>query len=415
MINTKPPTTLRIQQPLPFGEFVALLALMTALVALSIDAMLPALSTIAGELGATRANDNQLVISLIFLGLSVGQIVYGPLSDSIGRKRPIYLGIGIYFFGTLLCLLATDFRVLLIGRFLQGVGAAGPRSVAVALVRDQYAGRQMARVMSFVMTVFILVPVIAPLLGQGILLVAHWRAIFGLYLVLALLVWAWFALRQPETLAVERRIPFQLTRILGAFREVFTNRIAFGYTIMAGLISGAFIGYLNSAQQIFQEEYRLGAQFPFYFAALALALGSASYVNAQLVVRFGMRLLSRWALIALIVLALLFFGYAFVMNGQPPLVLLMSYLLISFFAIGILFGNLNALAMEPLGHIAGVGAAVVGSLSTFISTFLGSAIGQSYNGTVLPLVGGFALLGLVTFGVMLWAEAWRAVEVEAVR
>ena len=214
---------------------------------------------------------------------------------------------------------------------------------------------------------------------------------------------------------MERRIPFQLTRILGAFREVFTNRIAFGYTIMAGLISGAFIGYLNSAQQIFQEEYRLGAQFPFYFAALALALGSASYVNAQLVVRFGMRLLSRWALIALIVLALLFFGYAFVMNGQPPLVLLMSYLLISFFAIGILFGNLNALAMEPLGHIAGVGAAVVGSLSTFISTFLGSAIGQSYNGTVLPLVGGFALLGLVTFGVMLWAEAWRAVEVEAVR
>lgn len=414
MINTKPPTTLRSQPPLPFGEFVALMALMTALVALSIDAMLPALSTIAGDLGATRANDSQLVISLIFLGLSVGQIVYGPLSDSIGRKRPIYLGIGIYFCGTLLCLLATDFRVLLIGRFLQGVGAAGPRSVAVALVRDQYAGRQMARVMSFVMTVFILVPVIAPLLGQGILLVAHWRAIFGLYLVLALLVWAWFALRQPETLAVERRIPFQMTRILGAFREVFTNRIAFGYTIMAGLISGAFVGYLNSSQQIFQEQYALGAQFPLYFAALALALGSASYANAQLVVRFGMRLLSRWALVALIVLSLLFLGYAFVMNGQPPLVLLMGYLLIGFFAVGILFGNLNALAMEPLGHIAGVGAAVVGSLSTFISTFLGSAIGQSYNGTVLPLVGGFALLGLATFGVMVWAEAGRH-EIQDVR
>ncbi len=402
------------KQPLAFAEFVALMALMTALVALSIDAMLPALSTIASDLGAARANDSQLVISLIFLGLSVGQIVYGPLSDSIGRKRPIYLGIGIYLFGALLCLLATDFRILLIGRFLQGVGAAGPRSVAIAIVRDQYAGRQMARVMSFVMTVFILVPVIAPLLGQGILLVASWRAIFGLYLLLALLVGAWFALRQPETLAVERRIPFQLTRILGAFREVFANRIALGYTIMAGLISGAFVGYLNSSQQIFQEQYALGARFPLYFAVLALALGSASYVNAQLVMRFGMRLLSRWAMIALIVLSLLFFGYAFVMNGQPPLVLLMSYLLISFFAVGILFGNLNALAMEPLGHIAGVGAAVVGSLSTFISTFLGSAIGQSYNGTVLPLVGGFALLGLATFGVMVWAEAGRAVEVEAV-
>jgi DHA1 family bicyclomycin/chloramphenicol resistance-like MFS transporter len=402
------------KQPLAFAEFVALMALMTALVALSIDAMLPALSTIASDLGAARANDSQLVISLIFLGLSVGQIVYGPLSDSIGRKRPIYLGIGIYLCGALLCLLATDFRVLLIGRFLQGVGAAGPRSVAVALVRDQYAGRQMARVMSFVMTVFILVPVIAPLLGQGILLVASWRAIFGLYLLLALLVWAWFALRQPETLAVERRIPFQLTRILGAFREVFANRIALGYTIMAGLISGAFVGYLNSSQQIFQEQYALGARFPLYFAVLALALGSASYVNAQLVMRFGMRLLSRWAMIALSLLSLLFFGYAFVMNGQPALVLLMSYLLVSFFAVGILFGNLNALAMEPLGHIAGVGAAVVGSLSTFISTFLGSAIGQSYNGTVLPLVGGFALLGIATFGMMVWAETGRALEVEVV-
>jgi DHA1 family bicyclomycin/chloramphenicol resistance-like MFS transporter len=215
-------------------------------------------------------------------------------------------------------------------------------------------------------------------------------------------------------LAVERRIPFQLTRILGAFREVFANRIALGYTIMAGLISGAFVGYLNSSQQIFQEQYALGARFPLYFAVLALALGSASYVNAQLVMRFGMRLLSRWAMIALSLLSLLFFGYAFVMNGQPALVLLMSYLLVSFFAVGILFGNLNALAMEPLGHIAGVGAAVVGSLSTFISTFLGSAIGQSYNGTVLPLVGGFALLGIATFGMMVWAETGRALEVEVV-
>lgn len=388
----------------PFAEFVALMAFMTAMVALSIDAMLPALADIARDLGAQRANDGQLVISLIFLGLSIGQIFYGPLSDSTGRKPAIYAGIGLYLLGCLLALFATNFQMMLIGRFLQGVGVAGPRSVAVALVRDQYAGRAMARVMSFVMTVFILIPIVAPLLGQGILLVAHWRAIFGLYVLLGLLIGGWFALRQPETLTADRRIRFQAGRILGAFREVFVNRVALGYTVMAGLISGGFVGYLNSAPQVFQQQYALGAQFPFYFATLALALGSASYVNAQFVMRFGMRTLSRWALLTLGGLSLLYLLPAWGFAGQPPLWSLMLYLLLGFFAVGILFGNLNARAMEPLGHIAGVGAAVVGSLSTFLSAIIGGMIGQSYNGTVLPLVGGFALLSILSLLVMLWAE-----------
>ncbi|MFZ4656810.1 MAG: multidrug effflux MFS transporter [Caldilineaceae bacterium] len=405
--TTAAATPVATKAPLPFAEFVALMACMTAMVALSIDAMLPALATIAQDLGAQRANDSQLIVSLIFLGLSIGQIFYGPLSDSTGRKPAIYLGISIYLIGSLLAFLAWNFQVMLIGRFLQGVGAAGPRSVAMALVRDQYAGRAMARVMSFVMTVFILVPIVAPMLGQGILLVAHWRAIFGLYLVLALLIGGWFTLRQPETLTSERRTPFQIGRILGAFREVFVNRIALGYTVMAGLVSGGFVGYLNSAPQIFQQQYGLGAQFPFYFATLALALGGASYVNAQLVMRFGMRTLSRWSLITLGGLSLLFLLPDWYFAGQPPLWSLMAYLLLGFFAVGILFGNLNARAMEPLGHIAGVGAAVVGSFSTFLSTFIGGAIGQSYNGTVLPLVGGFALLSLLSLLVMVWAEGQR--------
>ena len=405
--TTAAATPVATKAPLPFAEFVALMACMTAMVALSIDAMLPALATIAQDLGAQRANDSQLIVSLIFLGLSIGQIFYGPLSDSTGRKPAIYLGISIYLIGSLLAFLAWNFQVMLIGRFLQGVGAAGPRSVAMALVRDQYAGRAMARVMSFVMTVFILVPIVAPMLGQGILLVAHWRAIFGLYLVLALLIGGWFTLRQPETLTSERRTPFQIGRILGAFREVFVNRIALGYTVMAGLVSGGFVGYLNSAPQIFQQQYGLGAQFPFYFATLALALGGASYVNAQLVMRFGMRTLSRWSLITLGGLSLLFLLPDWYFAGQPPLWSLMAYLLLGFFALGILFGNLNARAMEPLGHIAGVGAAVVGSLSTLISTLIGGMIGQSYNGTVLPLVGGFALLSLLSLLVMVWAEGQR--------
>jgi DHA1 family bicyclomycin/chloramphenicol resistance-like MFS transporter len=258
--------------------------------------------------------------------------------------------------------------------------------------------------MSFVMAVFILGPVVAPLFGQTILIVAHWRAIFGAYLGLALIASLWFALRQPETLAPNRRIPFSLARLALAVREIFANRIAFGYTLAAGLISGAFVGYLNSAQQLFQDPYGLGQMFPVYFAVLALSIGSASLLNARLVLHYGMRLLSRVSLLAMGGFSTIFWAMAYGWAGQPPLWVLMIYFLMSFFCIGILFGNLNALAMEPLGHIAGVGAAVVGSLSTVISLLFGALIGQSYNGTVLPLVGGFALLSAIAMMVIRWAE-----------
>lgn len=390
-----------------FGEFVGLMALMISLVALSIDSLLPALPEIGRALGVQRANDNQLIISLLFLGMAAGQMIYGPISDSSGRKPAIYAGFGLFMAGSLLSLLAPTFPLILAGRVLQGLGAAGPRIVTMALIRDQYQGRAMARVMSFVMAVFILVPVIAPLLGQAILLVAHWRAIFGLYLGLALIASLWFALRQPETLPPGQRMPFSLSRIGRAVRQVVTNRAALGYTLATGTVFGAFLGYLNSAQQIFQGQYGLGRLFPVYFAVLALAIGSASFINARLVMRYGMRWLSRTAMLTLGGLSLLFWLAAFAWAGQPPLWTLMIYLLLSFFCIGLLFGNLNALAMEPLGHIAGVGAAIVGSLSTFISLLLGTLIGQSYNGTVLPLVGGFALLSLAALGIMRWAEAGK--------
>ena len=383
------------------------MALLISLVALSIDAMLPALPEIGRDLGVQRSNDNQLIISVLFLGLAAGQMIYGPLSDSTGRKPAIYLGLVLFIAGCLLSIFATSFSAMLAGRFLQGIGAGGPRIVIVALVRDCYEGRAMARIMSFVMAVFILVPALAPALGQAILLVAHWRAIFVSFLVLAVTGFAWFALRQPETLTPDRRKPFSPRGIGLAVVETCTNRIAFGYTIAAGLIFGAFIGYLASAQQIFQELYGLGRLFPLYFAVLALSIGSASYVNARLVMRLGMRFLSDRALLVLCGLSVAFFVATAVLSGQPPLWALMAYLMIAFFCIGILFGNFNSLAMQSVGHIAGVAAAVVGSLTTFISLALGTAIGQGYNGTVLPLVGGFALLGLGSLGVMRWAEAGR--------
>ncbi|GAB4441981.1 MAG: multidrug effflux MFS transporter [Anaerolineae bacterium] len=392
-------------KPAGFAEFVALAAMLTSLAAMSTDAVLPALSQMGQELGVQRANDNQLIVSLLFLGMAVGQLLYGPISDSTGRKPAIYLGLGLFAAGSLLALLAGSFRLLLLGRVMQGLGAAGPRIVTVALVRDQYEGRAMARVMSFVMAVFILVPVIAPLMGQAILVVAHWRAIFGVYLLLAVIAAVWFAVRQHETLPIERRIPFSPGRIGRAIGEIVGNRIALGYTLAAGLVFGAFLGYLSSAQQIFQEEYGLGQLFPAYFAFLALAIGSASFMNARLVMRYGMRALSFTSALVVAGLSLAFLAVIVPLGGHPPLWGLMAYLLAIFFFVGILFGNLNALAMEPLGHIAGIGAAVVGSGSTLISMMLGTVIGQSFNGTVLPLVAGFGLLSLASYGVMRWASA----------
>jgi DHA1 family bicyclomycin/chloramphenicol resistance-like MFS transporter len=377
---------------------------MISLVAMSIDAMLPALPKIGHDLGVERANDTQLIISLLLLGLSAGQILYGPLSDSIGRKPAIYAGYGLFSLGCLLSIFATSFNVMLAGRILQGIGVAGPRVVTVAIVRDQYEGRAMARVMSFVMAVFILVPAVAPSLGQGILILAHWRVIFGMFLALALLTFIWFAVRQPETLVPNRRIPFSLKRIARAVREVCANRIAFGYTLALGFVTGAFVGYLSSTQQILQEHYGLGRQFPLYFSVLALAIGSASFLNARLVMRLGMRSLTSGALHTLSGLSLIFFAISYPLGGNPPLWTLMTYFMISFFCIGILFGNLNALAMEPLGHIAGVGAAVVGSLSSFMGAILGFLIGQGYNDTILPLVGGFAILSATAIVAMRWAE-----------
>ncbi len=390
-----------------FGEFVALTALMISLVALSIDAMLPALQQIGDDLGTTRENEPQLVITSLFLGLAIAQMIFGPLSDSIGRKPAIYAGMALFIAGCILSITATSFPVMLAGRFLQGFGAAGPRIVTIALVRDQYQGRAMARIMSLVMAVFILVPAVAPALGQGILLVADWRAIFGMFLTLALVALVWFFLRQPETLPAENRTRFSAGRLFAAISEVFLNRVAFGYTITAGLIFGAFVGYLISAQQVFQELHGVGEAFPAYFATLALAVGAASLVNSRLVMRHGMRALSWIALLSTSGLSVGFVLIAALMAGNPPLWALMTYFMATFFCMGLLFGNFNALAMEPLGHIAGVAAAVIGSITTFISLGFGTMIGQAYDGTVVPLVGGFAALGVAATGVMHWIEKGR--------
>ncbi len=382
------------------------MAVCMSMVALAIDAMLPALSHIAGDLSVPHANDRQLVITVLFIGLALGQLAYGPISDSVGRRPPIYVGFLLFILGSLVAAVATSFEMLLAGRFLQGLGAAGPRIITTAIIRDRAAGREMARIMSLVMMVFILVPAIAPALGQLVLMVANWRAIFFLLMLLCAITAVWFYLRQPESLPVEKRKEFKIASLTLAMTEVLTNRIAVIYTLASGLIFGAFVGFLNSAQQILQELYGLGERFPAYFAVLALTIGLASWSNSNLVVRFGMRKLCGIALWVITLSSICFLIYCWLQT--PSLLAFMLFLVGIFFPTGILFGNFNAMAMEPLGHVAGMASSLIGSITTLVSLTLGYFIGAAYNGTVIPLTVGFVVLSGLSQLLMLSDDSKKA-------
>lgn len=388
-------------------EFVALTALLMSMVAMSIDTMLPSLGVMAAELGASGPNDRQLILALFFLGLSFGQLFYGPLSDAIGRRRALILGVALFFACSLLCTFASSFPLLLAGRLLQGFGAAGPRVVSTAMVRDLHEGRAMARVMSVTMSIFILVPVLAPAIGQGVLFFAGWRVIFAGLSVMGLIGLFWFMLRQPETLAPEKRIPVTLSRLWASLKEVLGHPVSLGYIFATSAIFGAFIGYLNSTQQIFGEAYGLGPWFPLYFGTLASGFGLASFINSRLVMRFGMHYLSVRAGWGMAAAALVLVLAEFTLGGLPPLWLFMACCAMMFFAAGLLFGNYNALAMEPMGHIAGAASAIIGMCTTGLSLIFGMIVGQSYQGTPLPVALGFGAAALLALAAQGWAENRR--------
>jgi DHA1 family bicyclomycin/chloramphenicol resistance-like MFS transporter len=389
-------------------EFILLVALLNAMVAMSIDTMLPAIGTIAHELGAADPNSRQFIITSFFAGMTIGTLVYGPWSDSIGRKPAIYAGLALFAVGALMCLAAQSFEIMLLGRFVQGFGAAAPRIVSIAMVRDGSAGASMARVMSFVMTVFMLVPILAPSVGQLVLFVASWRAIFLGFLVMGIIAGVWLWLRQPETLPPARRAPLSPRALGAAAVEVCRNPITIAYTIAVGCVFGSFICYLGTSQQLFAEQYGQGAYFALWFGAFAVAIAIAMMVNARLVMRYGMRKLSKWALRGSIILSALFLAASVLADGHPPLWMLAVYLFLNFFCSGILFGNYNAIALEPMGRIAGMAAAISGSLSSLFAIVTGTLIGQQYNGTVIPLAGGFTVLGIIAFLLTEWAERRRA-------
>lgn len=387
------------KQPLGQREFIALMAVLMSMTAISIDAMLPALGIIGRDLQVAYPNQVQYIISLIFAGMAIGQLLCGPLSDAWGRKKLLYASICIYLVGSVMCFWATNIEMLLFGRFVQGLGAAGPYVSCISVIRDRHSGRSMASIMSLIMMIFLVVPALAPTLGQGILYMATWHYIFAMYIIYALIVIAWVKFRLPETLLPEKRIPFATANIVHGFKEVLGNRTTLIYLICAGLIFGSFMGYLITCQQVFQDQFLVGDMFAVYFACLAVVMGCGSLTNSRIVERVGMRYICIRSSVVVIAASAIFAGMHFVTDIH--LWMYMTYAAVLFFCFGLLFGNLNALAMEPMGHIAGIAAAIIGCSSSVLSIGLGTFIGQSYNGSLLPISLGFLCLNSVSLSLIL--------------
>lgn len=388
------------EQPKFRLEFVALMASLMAIVALSIDALLPALPEISASLGVTNTIDNQLLITLIFLGIGCGQLVFGPLSDSFGRKPIVYAGFIIFIIASIICLTTKSFEIMLIGRVLQGIGISAPRTMSISMIRDSYHGDYMAKIVSIVVMVFILVPVIAPSLGQILLYFYSWKAIFLVNLGFGLIVMFWFWFRQEETLPKTRRITFSSHLFWDGVKEFFKYKDAIGFTLISGFITGSFIVYLSTSQQIFEQQYHLAEMFPYIFASLAISVGFATYLNSKFVIRFGARRIAYNAAIGYTLISLVY--VILYWTGQnPSIVVLIGFFALQFFAVGLLFGNLRALAMEPLGHIAGIGAALNGFISTVMAVPIANYIGSFVKTSVLPLFIGFTVFGLLSVLVFL--------------
>lgn len=371
-----------------------------SVVALSIDAILPAMATIGFDLGSHDPMENQKLITMIFLGLGLGQLVLGPLSDSFGRKPIVYFGFSLFSVASLICVFAPNMEWMLVGRILQGFGLAGARSISISMIRDSYSGDYMAKIMSFVTAFFILVPIVAPAMGKFFLDRFGWESIFYMQLATTLMIGIWFWKRQPETLKPQHKIKFSWHIYLKGLKELLRYRETMAFTIISGLITGSFMVYLSVAQQIFEDQYGLANDFPYIFAGLALSVGLSTLLNGTLVVKLGMRRLAFISLSLFFAISLIYIGL-FWNTGNPPLWVLITFLATQFFTLGFLFGNIRAIAMEPIGHIAGIGAAITGFISTMIAIPIATYIGSFMEGTTLPLFVGFSFCGGLALFVLL--------------
>ncbi len=386
------------------GEFIGLIAAIMAINALAVDIMLPGLPQIGQSLGVQSENHVQFVITAYLLGFGASQLFYGPISDRFGRRAPLFVGLAIYILAALGAATVTDFTTLIVLRVLQGLGAAATRVIAVSVVRDRFSGRQMAEVMSLALMVFMILPVLAPATGQIIMLFGQWHLIFLFMAVTSFAIGLWAFIRLPETLPVEHRRPLTVHSVIGGFRIVLTNRVALFYMLGTSFILGALFGYINSAQQIFVDIYHLGALFPAAFAAVAMTLALASFLNSRLVGRFGMRRISHTMLFVFCGLSLLWMVLSRSMGGPVPFPLLMTIYMGIMFSFSLVSANFNALAMEPLGEVAGTASSVLGFSQTVIGAALGAVIGQSFDGTTTPVATGYCVLGFMAVACVVVAE-----------
>ncbi|HMC00616.1 MAG TPA: multidrug effflux MFS transporter [Flavobacteriaceae bacterium] len=376
-------------------EFIALMASLMSIVALSIDALLPALPDIASTLHVTNTLDTQLLITMIFLGLGFGQLIFGPLSDSFGRKPIVYIGFILFIIASIICLTTKDINVMIFGRVLQGAGLAAPRTLSISMVRDCYSGDYMAKILSIIVMIFILVPVIAPTLGQFLITYYSWESIFYVNLIFGLLIMIWFWKRQPETLLDNKRIRFRGNLFIDGTKEFFRHKDAVAFTLISGFITGSFMVYLSTSQQIFQEQYNLAEMFPYIFASLAISVGLATFLNSRYVVKYGMWRIAFSSAIAYFFISILYV-ILFWSGNNPSVTVVLIFFAMQFFAIGFLFGNLRSLAMQPLGHIAGIGAAINGFISTVMAVPIANYIGSFVKDSVLPLFIGFSVFGFLS-------------------
>jgi len=381
---------MRISTP----EFISLMAMLVATVAISIDALLPALPDITLQLTTNNHNQVQLILSTFIVGMSVGTLVVGPLSDSFGRKNIIYIGASIYILFSVLCMLATNIETMIVARIFQGIGAAAPRVVSQALVRDMYSGREMARISSFIMIIFAIVPAVAPLMGASLIAVFDWRSIFVVFIVFALISTIWTGIRIEEPLKAEMKLPFQLVVFKAAFLEIISIGIVRTSIITLIFSYGTLFTCILLVQQVFDQFFGRADSFPEWFAIIAALSASASFLNSLLVIKLGMRRLISAALRVQVVLStlMLLMFHSGVISGHLGFIFFVFWVFSLFFQAGLTLGNLTALAMEPLGHIAGTAASVISATATFGSVILATIAGQFFDGTPLAMIVSIALL-----------------------
>ncbi|MBP0439788.1 multidrug effflux MFS transporter [Tianweitania sediminis] len=383
-------------------EFIALCAAIMALNALAIDIMLPGLQQIGASLGVESENNRQFVITAYLLGFAVAQLAFGPISDRFGRRIPLLLGISTYVVAAFAAAFAPTFEALLLLRVLQGIGAASTRVIVVSIVRDVFGGRAMAEVMSLIFMVFMVIPVVAPSLGQGVMLFADWHMIFVFMAVLGATALFWLGTRLPETLRPENTRALTLNSITSGFRIVVTNRMSLWYSLASTFVFGALFGFINSAQQIYVGVYGLGVWFPLLFAAIAGMMAVSSFLNSRLVGHLGMRRLSHGALCGFVLVSALW--YLASLAGPMPLWLFVIFFGACMFQFGWIGSNFGALAMEPLGHLAGMASSVQGFVTTLGGALIGAYIGQAFDGTVQPMIIGFLTVGVIALCLVLIAE-----------